>query len=519
MSSHFDLRAVATCLLHGALKIAPPEAAEWGHAMLGELHQVEGDWAALAWALGSASVLAKHALLSLLIPAPSNQIVSEGRFFDRENPMKKSTLIVAAACTVVSLLFLLAPTFREGLSLVGYGLRADRDPQTARWQKLGREAQSRGDAASMVYAAMRLPMDEGTPLAQRAVAKDPSLTWVYCFIHANVFPAPAESRARFLELLSAVSKWDPDNAVPYLAIAANASYQPDAYKDPQWLDAMQHAMAAKSYDSYLSRRVELERRVGATPSAGDSFENLIGYWLQLPSVGTLNGYAASIERQGEEAASKDAQQQAARQLWSLVNLGAMMRLRGESGQQEFFSSQLQEIAFSRLQLLLSRLGEAQEAQAAGNAGRLVEKQAATSVRRLWLDAPFLENAALAVHLLAILMMMSFVVLAAAGIIYAMGKRTSRFVRHVFTYLPGALLVSCGAFLFASYPFAQAAQALRNNPLDFDAIVRVSNLWLGPALATQWYLLPVALYLCWTVIAVGSAACVWLSFKAFHHRTA
>ena len=102
MSSYFHLRAVATGLLHVGLKIAPPDAAEWGHAMLGELHHVEGDWAALAWALGSASVLAKHALLSLLIPAPSNQIVSEGRFFDRETPMKKSTLIVAAACTVVS---------------------------------------------------------------------------------------------------------------------------------------------------------------------------------------------------------------------------------------------------------------------------------------------------------------------------------------------------------------------------------------------------------------------------------
>jgi len=519
MNWNTHLRRAAIGLLHVALRIAPEHAAEWGRAMLGELPHIESDWSALGWALGGVGLLAKHTLLALLIPRQSAHAVpSETKFFVKEGSMRKSTLIVAAACVAASLLLLLAPTFRDGLNLVVSGWRVSPDPQTARWQKLGHDAEIHGDAATMAYAAMRLPIDEAAPLAQRAVARDPSLTWIYCFIHANVFPAPPESRARRLELLAALSKWDPDNAVPYLQIAANTSYQMDAYKDPQWLDAMQHAMASKSYDSYLTRRVELERRFGPTPGAGNPFDNLIGYWLQLPSIGTLNGYASFLQQQGEGAASRDARQQAARQLWSLANLGAMMRLHGETGEQEFLSSAMQEIAFSHLQPLLTALGQAQEAQAADNAARLLAKQFGSMPRNAW-DFPFLRATALAVNFLADLMLACFVLLAAAGIMFALGGRTWRFVRYVFAYVPVVLLASCVGFLGASYPYAQAAQALRDNPLDFGAMLPVASLDLGPALLTNWYLFPKDLYLWWAVIAVASVACVWLSLRAFQHRAA
>jgi hypothetical protein len=78
MMLNIHLRSFAAALLQSALKIAPPYAAEWGRAMLGELHHVEGDWAALAWAAGGAGVLAKQAFLSLLIPGGANQIGTSG---------------------------------------------------------------------------------------------------------------------------------------------------------------------------------------------------------------------------------------------------------------------------------------------------------------------------------------------------------------------------------------------------------------------------------------------------------
>ena len=68
-------RRVAALLLRFAIWIAPHDTLDWGHGMLSELNHVQGSWAALIWATGSAGVLAKHALLSVLIPGGSRQTV------------------------------------------------------------------------------------------------------------------------------------------------------------------------------------------------------------------------------------------------------------------------------------------------------------------------------------------------------------------------------------------------------------------------------------------------------------
>ena len=66
------LRRAATLLLEAAIRIAPADTRDWGQAMLGELIYIEGPWAALAWALGGAGVLAKqpsYLFSSLVAPA------------------------------------------------------------------------------------------------------------------------------------------------------------------------------------------------------------------------------------------------------------------------------------------------------------------------------------------------------------------------------------------------------------------------------------------------------------------
>lgn len=54
-------RKWARALLRWALRIAPANSREWAEAMLAELDYVEGDWAALWWALGGVTVLAQRA--------------------------------------------------------------------------------------------------------------------------------------------------------------------------------------------------------------------------------------------------------------------------------------------------------------------------------------------------------------------------------------------------------------------------------------------------------------------------
>jgi hypothetical protein len=54
------IRRLASAILTASVRWASPEVREWGNAMLHEMDFVEGDWAALFWALGSATALFKH---------------------------------------------------------------------------------------------------------------------------------------------------------------------------------------------------------------------------------------------------------------------------------------------------------------------------------------------------------------------------------------------------------------------------------------------------------------------------
>ena len=55
-------RKLAAALLRAVLRLAPAESREWAIAMLRELDFIEGEWAALFWALGSATAILRHVL-------------------------------------------------------------------------------------------------------------------------------------------------------------------------------------------------------------------------------------------------------------------------------------------------------------------------------------------------------------------------------------------------------------------------------------------------------------------------
>jgi hypothetical protein len=54
-------RKLAAALLRGVLRLAPVESRDWAMAMLRELDFIQGEWAALLWALGSAAAILRHA--------------------------------------------------------------------------------------------------------------------------------------------------------------------------------------------------------------------------------------------------------------------------------------------------------------------------------------------------------------------------------------------------------------------------------------------------------------------------
>jgi hypothetical protein len=54
-------RKLAGALLRAVLRLAPEESRDWALAMLRELDFVDGDWAALFWAIGSTTAILRHA--------------------------------------------------------------------------------------------------------------------------------------------------------------------------------------------------------------------------------------------------------------------------------------------------------------------------------------------------------------------------------------------------------------------------------------------------------------------------
>jgi len=54
-------RTLAAKLLRTVVRLAPAESRDWAAAMLRELDFIEGDWAALSWALGSLVAILRHA--------------------------------------------------------------------------------------------------------------------------------------------------------------------------------------------------------------------------------------------------------------------------------------------------------------------------------------------------------------------------------------------------------------------------------------------------------------------------
>jgi hypothetical protein len=54
-------RKLAATLLRWVVRLVPVESQDWALAMLRELDFIEGDWAALFWAMGSTAAILRHA--------------------------------------------------------------------------------------------------------------------------------------------------------------------------------------------------------------------------------------------------------------------------------------------------------------------------------------------------------------------------------------------------------------------------------------------------------------------------
>ena len=378
MTLNIPLRSVAAALLHCGLKIAPQYAAEWGRAMLSELHHVEGDWAAFAWAAGGAGMLAKQALLSLVIPGQSNEIVP---CVTKENPMRKSTLIAAAACLAACLLFFAVPGFRQAfeisisqgylliLSLRGNHTYAVQGPYFAR---VAEEAKKNHDAEGLAFAAIhRWGAPDSAGLAEEAVRLDPKLTWIYAFmVNRNWSVQPSESE---IELVSKLQQFDPQNALPHLILAqqaASGKYHRAETSIPAWQSAMAAAFSSSRLDTYGDRLKELNYRVVRRYGLNDPYEvaNLSEFFSELlfPQTGTPKNYAKLLLDSGDALAARGDYRGAAKQYLLAAHFGEMVQPRQKQNVEEFIrgwgANTMLQGPYHRLAILYETQGDQEQAR-------------------------------------------------------------------------------------------------------------------------------------------------------------
>ena len=355
-------RRLATLLLRFAIWMAPHDTHDWGHGMLGELNHVPGNWSALLWSLGGAGVLAKHAALALILPGSHRPTVSSaGELFAQESPLRKTTLAVIASCVVASLLFFLAPVFRQAFQVslaqwhdvfhvkqsFGY---PGTDPEL---DALAKKAEQNHDAEGLAFVANRHPNEiQRAHLADEAVHLDPNLTWLYA-VAGTAYLSPSEIDRR----VSLLKQWDPQNALPHLIAAQKIGVTVKHSKEfplgkvernPAWEKTMDAAFQSPKLDTYLDRQKQLDHRVFSRYLLDDPFQVASDEsWYRFPTYGVwyCSLYAESLLETGQSLASRGDRKGAFEKYSAVARFGQMMSSDGEF---TFFIRKDMKEAYTRL---------------------------------------------------------------------------------------------------------------------------------------------------------------------------
>lgn len=389
-------RSVAIALLRFAIWIAPHDTLDWGHAMLNELNHVEGNWSALLWSLGGAGVLAKHAMLAIVLPGSHRRTVtSASELFVKEGPMRKPVLTLIASCVVASLLFFVAPVFRQAFQVslaqwhdvIHVRTPFNEQQSDAALKALARKAQQNHDAEALAFAAVRLwDQTDNTRLAEEAVRLDPNLTWIYAILAVQ-----CPWRPEIDSWIPKLEQWDSQNALPYLITAEKidvAVVETGSVairgedKSVAWQNAMASAFQSQKLDSYSDRLAELDRSVLFRYHIQDPLEAITDRWFYgLPSYGAWDSsrYAKALLESGHALEAKGDVAGAAEKYLEVARFGQLLQPEGGF----YFLGRDTSEACRRLSALSLRKGDESQAEFYASLADQIEKtdQRELSLRR------------------------------------------------------------------------------------------------------------------------------------------
>lgn len=364
-----QLRQAATVILESAIRIAPPSSRDWGRAMMGELNFVEGPWAGTMWALGSSRVLAKQALVSLIIPGRRGEdYVPDGGLFANSATLRKAALAMGCACILAALLFFAAPPFRQAFKVALKPWHLASGNIQPGFVAVAKQAEIKHDAEGEAFCAVRLQDSrESARLAEEAVRLDPNLLWVYAVV-AMRYPELSETN-KWVEKLE---RWDPQNALVPLITAESihrANVQrgggspPTKEQEQAWQRAMAAAFQSPKFDDYFDRIAQLNRRVVPRYGFYDPYEVQSREQIDLPDSALENSqrFAQSLLNTGADLEAKGDWKGGRGRYWTVARFGQLIDSEGRTNREHGMGTTLQAMAYSQLQASAGKEGMQAEA--------------------------------------------------------------------------------------------------------------------------------------------------------------
>jgi len=382
---------------------------------------------------------------------------------------------------VWSLAFFLLPDFRQGLEGPAFMWSLETNPGLAMragvlkrglLEKFARAAEQQRDAQTLAFVALHsFDERESARLADQAVTLDPDLTWIYYSLVSRFRGSPDVDR-----WIARLEAWDHDNGLPYALDGEQISYRRrDSWpglaqwealeQETAWRAAMAKAFAAPRYDSYATRRFDLERAWLRRHHLAKPAVVLLSIWsYPVPNLLNVRQYAKLlISKFGHEAEQKGRLQEAVSNYWVVAHFGEKMQLEAPTLIEQLVGANLQDEAYERLIPLLRRTGRAEEAQTVQYAHRQFHQRLDALRGKAPLDQS--SNyywAALMVDLFAGLVI-AFGLITAAIIIYLIAKhwvrreKTGRlyvFLIAAGNYVPILLFLACLGLYLNYYPYAE-----------------------------------------------------------------
>ncbi len=530
-----------------ALRFWPEESRQWGQALAAELDEIERQFEAVHWALGGLLLFsrasASHFLAWLRLPAGS-RLSAASLPLGEGTPIqpKRSRLFTVAVLTATALLLLL-PQSRVAISTVraswqGYELWHS-DRRTL--EKLATRAEKEKDARTLAFVALTSPEPaHGMVLADRAVALDPGLTWIYAsrFYRPDSVPQPVEWLVR-------LQASDPDNAFIKLLVADAIAYprfealvvhrtaapqEIDAAlaSDPRWLAQMDAALRAQRYDGYLRQHWDLicyawNRDPSLSPS-------VIGYGLwshQIPNLFNLKAFARFEVHRAQQARAGGHPEQTGKILEGIDSFGTRMVEQGQTEIERLLGLELSRQASQELRTLYAATGQAKEASDASARLQEIEKRQQafrlTSAASYLVDSQSFLQRAFLFQTCAILLVVCGVIVALS--IFLLETRPRFFPQRraawqrilciTADYAPASFLILNFVFLVSFLPIAHSFARYRSSGASIETLRELSStLWtlMQIPLALQKILDPALFWLLLTMALVVIAAL--LLFRIF-----